>query len=146
MKTLNEDLCEIIIGNHLQPSHQRLKILEYLDCHQGHPFADEIYHDLHEEMPTISKSTVYNTLKTYVDAGILREITIDNDKIRYEYNRKNHGHFQCERCGCVYDFTIDIDGVPENELHEFEIKTRDVYFKGVCKTCSDNAKEPATEK
>ena len=144
MKALDEDLSEILLHNHVNPSHQRLKILEYLACHRCHPFADQIYNDLHKDMPTISKSTVYSTLKTFVDSGILREITIDDDKIRYEYNPKNHGHFKCEVCGTVYDFTIDIDAVPSNGLNDFEIKAKDIYFKGICKKCLSKDSTPKT--
>jgi Fur family peroxide stress response transcriptional regulator len=90
---------------------------------------------MQKEIPTISKSTVYSTLKAFVDAGILREITIEDTKVRYEYNLKDHGHFICEECGNIFDFNIEFNNVNINGLEGFETREKDVYFKGICNKC-----------
>ena len=46
----------------IKPSMQRIAIMEYLMEHRTHPSADEIYTALSPSMPTLSKTTVYNTL------------------------------------------------------------------------------------
>ncbi|NLZ52190.1 MAG: transcriptional repressor [Thermoanaerobacteraceae bacterium] len=124
----------------LKPSHQRIKILEYLATHPCHPTAEKILSEMRKELPTLSKSTVYKTLNAFVDVGMLREITIEDNEIRYEYNLMDHGHFKCEECGVVYDFDIDFSHLKSNELNGFKINDRNLYLKGVCKRCLNNKK------
>ena len=76
-------------------------VLQYLQNNPCHPTADMILSEIRHDVPTLSKSTVYKTLNTFVDANILREITIEDNEIRYEYNLFDHGHFKCEKCGRI---------------------------------------------
>ncbi len=119
-------------------SYQRLRVLEYLLKNQCHPTADMIFTDLHREIPTLSKTTVYNTLKILAEAGLVRLITIEDNEARYDITVKNHGHFKCAACGKIYDFDIDIDGLATTDLTGFKVYEKDVYFKGVCPGCLEN--------
>ena len=47
----------------ISPSIQRIRVLEYLQNSKNHPTVDNIYNDLIKEIPTLSKTTVYNILK-----------------------------------------------------------------------------------
>jgi len=47
----------------IKPSYQRIKIFEYLYHEMNHPTADVIFKNLVNDIPTLSKTTVYNTLK-----------------------------------------------------------------------------------
>jgi Fur family peroxide stress response transcriptional regulator len=105
MKEDKDNFSDILMQNDMRVSHQRIKILQYLASNFCHPTADKILLEMKKEMPTLSKSTVYKTLNAFVEAKILREITIEDNQIRYEYNIKDHGHFKCEKCGSIYDFT-----------------------------------------
>jgi Fur family transcriptional regulator, peroxide stress response regulator len=116
-------------------SHQRLKVLEYLTLNQCHPTVDQIFTDLQKDIPTLSKTTVYNTLRILLDAGLVRVITIEDNETRYDIEIENHGHFKCESCGAIYDFNIDIDSLKINDLKNFKIHDKNVYFKGVCPRC-----------
>ena len=69
---------------------------------------------------------------------MLRERTIEDNEIRYEYNLMDHGHFKCEKCGSVYDFNIDFGILQSDEIDDFKITDKNVYFKGVCKSCLTN--------
>jgi Fe2+ or Zn2+ uptake regulation protein len=119
----------------IKPSHQRIQILEYLLSNRNHPTADQIFNDLKKEMPTLSKATVYNTIKAFIQAKLLREITIEDNEVRYDIQISDHGHFKCENCGKIYDFDIDIDNIPAADLNGFQIYDKNVYFKGICKQC-----------
>lgn len=125
---------ELLSKYNMKPSHQRIRILEYLASHRNHPSADRIYNDLHQLLPTMSKSTVYSTLKAFAEAGLVRELKIDNET-RFEYEAAPHGHFKCETCGTIYDFTIDVNHVPTDGLDGFRINHKSVYFTGVCNSC-----------
>ena len=116
-------------------SHQRLKVLEYLNENMVHPTVDQIYKDLHEEVPTLSRTTVYSTLDALAAAGMVRRINIEDTETRYDINVEDHGHFKCETCGMIRDFTAEPQSMAPDELRGFQILDRNVYFKGVCPDC-----------
>lgn len=125
----------------LRFSEERLKILKYLVGDRSHATADQIYRALHTDLPTLSKTTVYNTLKALLRAGMIREIEIDDHETRYDIIIENHGHFKCESCGTIYDFSINIDSLTSGDLNNFKINDRNVYFKGICPGCLSNINE-----
>ena len=135
MKPSFEDLKQELKIKNINLSYQRLKVLEYLSQNQCHPTVEQIYTDLQKDIPTLSKTTVYNTLRILVDAGIVRVITIEDNETRYDIEVENHGHFKCESCGTIYNFSIDIDSLTSVDLDNFRISDKNVYFKGICPRC-----------
>lgn len=133
-----ENLLNELKNKKIRLSHQRLKVLEYLTKNYNHPTADQIYNGLHDEIPTLSKTTVYNTLSSLTHAGLVRVINIEDNETRYDINTHNHGHFKCESCKNIYDFNIDIDSIETSQLNGFEINDKNVYFKGTCRACNGN--------
>ncbi|EJX04128.1 iron uptake regulatory protein [gut metagenome] len=61
----------------VKPSVQRIAIMDYLLKNRTHPTAEEIYSALVNLIPTLSKTTVYNTLKLFVEQGAALMLTID---------------------------------------------------------------------
>lgn len=135
MKVQFQDLLNELKSKKIRLSHQRLKVLEYLAQNYNHPTADQIYNGLHDDVPTLSKTTVYNTLNSLAEAGLVRVINIEDNEIRYDINTGNHGHFKCQLCKNIYDFNINIDLFETHELDNFEINDKNVYFKGICPHC-----------
>ena len=86
-------MYRILYEKGIKPSYARIKIYSYLQLNRMHPTVDEIYNALVNEIPTLSKTTVYNTLKLFESAGITRAITIEDNEARYDINVDNHGHF-----------------------------------------------------
>ena len=138
LKLSFEELKKEIKQKGINLSHQRLKVLEYLYQNQCHPTVDQIYTDLHMDIPTLSKTTVYNTLRTLAGAGLVRIITIEDNETRYDIVVEDHGHFKCELCGSIYNFRIDVDLLNSEDLNNFKIKDKNVYFKGICPGCLVN--------
>ena len=99
MSTLLEQLKKELLQKNIKLSYQRMRVLEYLALNNCHPTVDQIYTEIHKEIPTLSKTTVYNTLKVLMDAGLIRVITIEDNETRYDINLKPHGHFKCNPCG-----------------------------------------------
>ncbi|HBV68725.1 MAG TPA: transcriptional repressor [Clostridiales bacterium] len=141
MKVVFEDLVAELKNRNIRLSHQRLKVLEYLTQNYTHPTADQIYNGLHREVPTLSKTTVYNTLNSLAEAGLVRTINIEDNEIRYDVSTDDHGHFKCKSCGKIYDFKVDINSIEATDLNDFEINDKNVYFKGICPQCQMSNKE-----
>lgn len=119
----------------IRPSYQRVRILSFLHQLAGHPTADEIYRALIAEIPTLSRATVYNTLHAFMEAGIVRTMHTNGGEARYDAILTTHGHFICDICGSITNFSIDIDHYISDNLGRFEIKARNVYFTGTCPNC-----------
>ena len=129
---------ELMASKGIKPSALRLQIHEYLDCHRTHPTVDEIYSELAKDYPTLSRTTVYNTVKVLEQSGIIKSIAIEGFRTRYDANSEFHGHFLCRECGLVYDmFNITC---PESPDEGFEADATEVFYTGRCKCCLNKNK------
>lgn len=126
------------LGNHgVKASLPRVKIYAYLNTHRSHPTVDEIYNALSDELITLSKTTVYNTLDLFVKHQLAVQVLIEDNEARYDADTSNHGHFKCTQCQTVYDFNYDLasDNIPC--LEGFTLVDYHTYIRGICKNCKD---------
>lgn len=135
MNTKIVNVSEFLRSNGIKPSFQRMKIFEYLINTVEHPTVDIIYKSLINEIPTLSKTTVYNTLNLFVENKVALLITIEDNETRYDANTSLHGHFKCEQCERVLDFKAEISDLVIKELDQFQINQQHIYFKGICSGC-----------
>ena len=127
--------AEKLIAHNITPSRQRLLILKYLVENQCHPTVDQIFISLRPAIPSLSKATVYNTLNAFVEAKLVRPLTIEDKETLYDIVMENHGHFKCSACGGIINFAVDIDRFVADDLREFHITAKNVYFDGLCPAC-----------
>ncbi|MCD4773123.1 MAG: transcriptional repressor [Bacteroidales bacterium] len=132
-----KNIGEYLKVNKIMPSVQRVKIFEYLYTKRNHPTVESIHKELIDEIPTLSKTTVYNTLKQFVEKGIIQIINIEDNETRYDADTSTHGHFKCIKCGIVYDFLFDNSDIKINGLDNFDIHQTHLYIKGICKNCKN---------
>ena len=118
----------------IMPSVQRIRIFDTLLGTTEHPTVDTIYQTLAKEIPTLSKTTVYNTLKLFQEKGLVLVVNIEDNETRYDADTSFHGHFKCQSCGSVIDFAIrEEDKI--NSLNGFQVNESHYYLKGICKEC-----------
>ena len=79
------------------------------------------------------------TLNLFVEKNIVNVLVIEENETRYDAYLKLHGHFKCEKCGNIYDIEVESDTLDFAELEGYEIKEKHIYFKGVCRHCSEEA-------
>jgi len=135
------DTSSFLKEHGVKPSLQRIKIYDYLKGRKDHPTVDMVYSALAGEIPTLSKTTVYNTLKSFVEFGIATPVIIEENEIRYDADTHIHGHFKCETCEKIFDFMVDFAKLDSPEMSGFQIKEHHVYLKGHCANCKTNNKE-----
>lgn len=142
MITNMEDLKNLLKAKGLKPTYQRLKIFEFLNNHKdNHPTVETIYGSLSKRIPTISMTTVYNTLNAFIQKNLVSAVTITGTEVRYDFITSHHHHFLCKKCGRIIDIDVkcplgeksDIDGHKIEELHG--------YLKGICKFCLKKKKD-----
>jgi len=140
--TNNSHDVGLFLKNHgIKPSYQRLKIYSFLFENRIHPTVDTIYKNLCPEIPTLSKTTVYNTLNLFIQKNIIQKLVIEETETRYDVNTSTHGHFKCENCGKVYDVFLENNLLHSSNLENFKVNETHLYFKGVCEKCIKSIKK-----
>ncbi len=123
----------------LRKTRQRESILEIIRSGKGHLDADEVYQRARKKQPRLSLSTVYRTLQTLKELGLIEEVRLDEAHHHYELkNSRDHYHLICQGCGKIVEFEIP-SGVAlmrriGREKH-FEITGMTVQMTGVCEEC-----------
>lgn len=127
----------------IRPSQQRLAIMDYLINHPIHPTVDDVYHGLNKKMPTLSRTTVYNTLRMLSDMHAAQMITIDDHRVCYDGNINGHVHFFCKKCGKVIDLMDEQAPQLTSELNIDGniVQEEQLYYKGICAECAQKEKE-----
>lgn len=86
-------------------THQRYVVCEALEKMPGHPSALAIYEHVAEQIPMISPATVYNTIDTLRELGLIHRIEIEDDRSsHYDLDDRPHVNVVCRSCGSVIDF------------------------------------------
>ncbi len=119
----------------ISPSITRKKIYEYLEHSKDHPTADEIYKNLIDVLPTLSKTTVYNVLSLFLQHNLISVINTDNNEKRYEIFDESHSHFVCKICSTIYDVPKANVSYSRAQMPGFEIDREEITFIGICPDC-----------
>lgn len=136
-----DNYVQILKKNGLKVTPQRLEILKYLDTHRSHPTADTIYSDLKKNNPSLSKTTVYNTLQHLDEHGLVYTLTISGSESRFDSVINPHHHFLCKTCGNIIDIDIECPNARKVEAEGgHRIDEVHGYFKGVCASCMKELK------
>ncbi len=82
----------------LRPTRQRVTLAALLigDGNHRHVTAEGLFEAAKAEGEAVSLATVYNTLRTFCDAGLMQEVTVDGSKSYFDTNTHDHPHFYWE--------------------------------------------------
>jgi Fur family ferric uptake transcriptional regulator/Fur family peroxide stress response transcriptional regulator len=133
----SEEAVERLKSKSIKPSMQRVAIMDYLIMNRTHPSVDDVYRGLASTIPTLSKTTVYNTLKLFSEKGAALMLTIDESRVNFDGDTSPHTHFLCNGCGKIYDLQMSasIKEVVGMSIAGHQISEIHYYYKGVCKAC-----------
>ncbi len=137
---------EYLLSKGIRPSPQRIAIMDYLLNNCNHPTVEAIYDTLHTSMPTLSKTTVYNTLKLFEEKQAIQVLNIDEKNVNLDARIEPHAHFQCVRCGKIYDMPFEhyvslVNLLNAKCCEHFKMLQEQIYFKGICPNCQDANKQ-----
>ncbi len=127
----------------LSLTHQREIIYRAVLESREHPSPEIIYEKVKALIPAISLATVYKNIHTFIDAGLLREVTLHHGSLRLEANLSEHHHLVCVRCKAIVD--LDESDVAPVHLKRrppagFRITRASVEFRGLCAACAKSSK------
>jgi len=124
------------IGLRVTP--QRAEIYREIAGSDEHPGAEIIHERVRAHMPGISLDTVYRTLATLEQYGIITRVQMPSDHARFDANTEPHHHFVCVECGLIRDFIsdqIDACEVPAAVRQWGEVRQCRMEIRGVCTAC-----------
>lgn len=128
---------EYLLKHGIRPSAQRMAVMQFLLDNLTHPTVEQIYAALSPGMPTLSKTTVYNTLKILESRGAIVCIDIDHASERYDADTSVHGHSLCRHCGTVSDVLLrDSRFAGKNAPRGMKVDSIQLLYKGLCPECS----------
>jgi Fur family iron response transcriptional regulator len=102
----------------LRPTRQRMTLASLLvgDGQDRHVTAESLFEAASNADEKVSLATVYNTLKAFCDAGLMREITVDGSKSYFDTNMTDHPHFYWEDTATLTDASaekMEIKNLPD---------------------------------
>ncbi len=102
----------------LRPTKQRMALALLLvgDGQHRHITAESLFASVRKSGNSVSLATVYNTLKVFCRAGLLREITVNGAKSYFDTNISNHPHF-------FWEDTEELSDAPAEDLEISHLPT-----------------------
>jgi Fur family transcriptional regulator, peroxide stress response regulator len=104
-----QHLSERLAHSGLRSTPQRELVYRALLDKRDHPTADEVYHRVRPELPSLSLATVYNCLETLVQCDLVRQVNFERGPARYCPNLAPHAHFHDETSGATHDIDVPTD-------------------------------------
>ena len=117
---------------------QKELVLNAVNTLMCHATADEVYLQIKEQYPAISKGTVYRNLNILAEEGKIKRIEMPNEADRFDHTTGNHYHIKCIKCGMVYDVDPCDIGSPLDLVKDkkgFDFRDCSIVFKGICPKC-----------
>ena len=101
----------------LRPTRQRVALARVLfEGEHRHVTAESLHAEAKANRMPVSLATVYNTLRQFSEAGLLRQVSVSGPKTFFDTNVSEHHHFYNEDDETVVDIpgsTIQVAGLPE---------------------------------
>jgi len=129
----------------LSLTHQRQAVYEAVAASRSHPGAEEIYRTIRARYPTISRGTVYRTLETLCEIGMVSDVNRLRGTGRFEVALRPHHHLVCLKCRKIIDLhDKKLDRVKPSapgrptrgdEASGFEVTGHQIQFMGYCRSC-----------
>jgi Fur family transcriptional regulator, iron response regulator len=109
---ISKDLpkIEMMLRDHgVFPTSQRMAIAQTLFSKHQHVTADQVQAMLKEKGFLVSKATVYNTLNTFVQSGLLNAVFMDSGQAYFDSNNSSHHHLYNIDTGELTDITDNLE-------------------------------------
>lgn len=119
---------------------QRHAVCQVLVDHGGHPTVAEVYERVRAIFPMISQATVYNTIDTLEELGLLQQLGISHhEHAHYDLDQRPHVNIVCTRCHTISDVHTDtlhllFEQISYNSGYTINPRAALLMY-GVCPTC-----------
>jgi Fur family ferric uptake transcriptional regulator len=112
----------------LEEARRPLSIAEVLDLAQ-------------RSVPGLGIATVYRTVGTLVEEGVLAQVEIGGEAPRYEIaGRGHHHHFRCRRCQRVFEVEGCLPDIQRLAPAGYLVEDHEILLFGLCPDCTPRRK------
>lgn len=131
----------------LRQTSQRRFLIDAVFEEHDHFDADELIERLPRrgEKNYVSSSTVYRTLREFVDAGLLKSFQLDGRTVyELDYGYPQHDHLYCTQCRQLFEFQSETLTKIRDEVASdvgFRVTGHRMIIQGVCRECSKNRRK-----
>jgi Fur family transcriptional regulator, peroxide stress response regulator len=109
-------------GCGLKVTPQRIAVFDAVINLNNHPTADNVKEFIKINYPNIATGTVYKTLETLVQCGIIKKVKTDSDIMRYDAVLEKHHHLYCSESDRIEDFyDIELNEILDDYLKKKKI-------------------------
>ena len=119
-------------------TNQRVAILDFLKDNLNHPTVEDIFEEVKQKLPRITKATVYKNLNVLVENNFIKEVNVKGVS-RFEAKMDPHHHLICKTCGKIIDYEskelTDYALKIIEEQTEIIIDSVETTFFGHCRSC-----------
>lgn len=120
-------------------THQRQVIYHALAASDSHPSPEAVYERVRTQIPSISLATIYKSIRTFIDEGLLLQVNPLHEAVRLDANLEPHHHLVCTVCKSVEDLPAGMIETPR-ALRPlpggFRASQFHVEVLGVCARCA----------
>ena len=123
---------------------QRRTILQAVLEREDHPTADQVYEMVKDELPGLSRTTVYRVLETLVQYGVIGKVCHPGAAVRFDPKVHRHHHLVCVHCNGIMDYEderLDELEIPRIRPKGFQVREFYIHFRGVCAACRRQGKQ-----
>lgn len=126
-----EDALAVLRRFGIQPTPQRIAVVEYVLSAATHPSADEVLQAVRRKCPTVSRATVYNTLNLLAQKRLVRTQVLREGVTVFDPNLERHHHFVDDESGRVIDIPWKaLRVIGQENLRGFEVREYQVIVRG----------------
>jgi Fur family peroxide stress response transcriptional regulator len=128
----------------MRVTHQKTMIYKALLNSLDHPSPEQIFGKLKNTVHGLSLDTVYRTLSTFNEMGLIDLVEGYGTARRFDPQLEKHHHFRCRKCGTITDFTSDYYdkiAVPKDIARQCKVIKLRVTIEGLCKKCLNKNKK-----
>lgn len=117
---------------------QRIAIFKEVAQSCSHPDVETVYEAVKDKMPNVSMDTVYRTMASLEELGMIFRVDSQLPKARFDADKTPHHHFICTECNEVYDIFLEQGEettIAKNAEKFGKIKDVNVQIRGICTKC-----------
>ena len=133
-----DEIVERLAGAGRRRTAARHAIVRTLVEAKGHVTADEVAAKVQRQFPSVNISTVYRTLDTLEDLGIVDHVHLGHGRAVYHLAESDHQHLYCEVCERIVELPVDklkpFLRMVERDF-SFEVDRRHFAIVGRCSRC-----------
>ena len=120
----------------LKATQQRMVILNFIKSSKRHPSAENIFEAVRVNNPSLSLATIYSTLETFAENGLVNKVLVKAGAMRYDGHTDSHNHIYCTNTNEIIDFEDEelqkliTDLFVKKNIENLDIKDISLHIQG----------------